>query len=673
VGRQPDSPKIQDSLGARGLSGFLLGASLPECSPEREQMHYELLLQFMAITTGAAGLLWIRDFATAPPALTAAGAVLICGVALLMAYVRRKWARRIGFAFYGALVLMIGRAALDLGGSTGSALVLACVPPLLASLTLGPGAGWAVCGLTLACFVGILSRGPIASQFDRLRFLDEIAMTVFTTALGHTLARSFDAYEAAIVRRRNALGELEARRVVMAQAIYEDLEPRVEKLVNAFDASSDGGASLTLVEKSVDSVAGALRRAKSLTKSEAIESLPQGDQDVSIRRDAMRLWLRLGAAFMGFIIVRNAAFGVAFAPSLLSFSACLLFDYWLGRPRSARHLEGTALAIGFIATIPLVAHIYGYGARADAPPLVVAPATVLFTSLLSRGGAAFVVVFLNLCILAWVGLGHTLTLPEYRRLGDLGLIFFAEALALRRVFALRAGYGETLRSQAELIAKAQRQYRRLAGTLFHDANNFLQALALYSLHHLERDVPSGRSLSRRVERLVRVSKGFLTGISPEVELQTLTIREAFVLLEEAFVPLMRAKDITFELRNSINDSFVCETNLLVESVLGNLVNNAVKFSAPGSAIVLGAERRGAEVCICVSDSGAGFTDEVLAAGDGDGALPSRTGTGGEIGQGYGLRLAREHLERMGGRLHVGNKEGGGAECLVFLKAANPGE
>jgi signal transduction histidine kinase len=50
-------------------------------------------------------------------------------------------------------------------------------------------------------------------------------------------------------------------------------------------------------------------------------------------------------------------------------------------------------------------------------------------------------------------------------------------------------------------------------------------------------------------------------------------------------------------------------------------------------------------------------------------LPSQAGTQGEAGQGLGLALAQEHLQRMGGRLSLMERDGGGLLARVTLEAA----
>src|SRR6185369_7021660 len=66
-----------------------------------------------------------------------------------------------------------------------------------------------------------------------LRFIDEVAMTLFTAGLAHTLIRTFVACEAALTKRGVELATLREQRQAMTLAIYEQLEPLAQGLVQA--------------------------------------------------------------------------------------------------------------------------------------------------------------------------------------------------------------------------------------------------------------------------------------------------------------------------------------------------------------------------------------------------------------------------------------------------------
>jgi len=320
----------------------------------------------------------------------------------------------------------------------------------------------------------------------------------------------------------------------------------------------------------------------------------------------------------------------------------------------------------------MIAHIQEFGGTPDAPPLVVAPAIVLFTAVLSQGPAAFALVALNVGILIWVGRAGPMSLKQVRLLGDLGLIFVVVVLAETRVFALRRRYAEALVEQRRALAEAARQQRRLAGTLFHDVSNHVQMLTFYvDFDDLSAELRHARSLGHRVQRLITLSKEFLlpgAGVyTPRLE--AICLADAVESVQEAFGPRIEAKRLNFQTGPGLELRVRAQVELLIESVLGNLISNAIKFSNPDAVISLTCQQVGREVRVVVADAGPGLPPEVLRRMGEDGALPSQAGTAGESGQGFGLQLAFDHLQRMGGRLELRNRQGGGAEATVWLPAA----
>jgi signal transduction histidine kinase len=635
-------------------------------------MEARLLRQMLILSSVVCALLTVREIVTASP-VTAVGlaTALSVGLAVLPQRFRARlpW---IGPFFFGSLSVLISKAALDLGGATGPALSLGFIPGFLAVLVLGPYWGWGICAAMLAGFAWLGTTTPLPTIVDSARFGDEVAMTVFAVGLGHTLIRSFLAYEMMIERRRTALLRLEERRLEMARVIYDDLEPAAAELVQAVPEPNADPAERGAFERALDNLTLALRRTKSLARKEPSEAAYFESSDPHIRSRTMRIWLRLGGLLMVFFTIRNASFGQPVSPPLFLIVVCLGFDFWLGRPSAVRKLEGIALALGVALTAPLLVHVQTYGRTPNMPALVLAPSAILFTALLSQGPATWLVTAFNWGFLAWVAVGRALTLSEIRLIGDLGVSFVVVTISLGAVVSLRSGYARTLLEQANSRGEALRQHRRLAGTLFHDANNHLQSIVLYSMDgNTSSESTRARSLSRRVERLIRLSKQFLVSRAEAPPVLTrLSVREAFALLEEAFGPQLRLKQQKLELVAGAELEMSVDADLFVESVLGNLVSNAVKFSPLGSTIQFSAEKRGGEVRVVLQDSGPGLPPEIFAAQSGEGALPTRRGTRGEEGQGFGLRLAHEHVERMGGRLEIRNAFNVGTECVVWLKTAS---
>ena len=107
----------------------------------------------------------------------------------------------------------------------------------------------------------------------------------------------------------------------------------------------------------------------------------------------------------------------------------------------------------------------------------------------------------------------------------------------------------------------------------------------------------------------------------------------------------------------------------LEQVLGNLLENAVKYSPEGSEILVSVETRDGQVVTSVSDRGIGIpTDELNQVFERfhRGRQVSSTNYGG---LGLGLYITKQIVERHGGTISVESKEGAGTTFSFALPLA----
>lgn len=136
------------------------------------------------------------------------------------------------------------------------------------------------------------------------------------------------------------------------------------------------------------------------------------------------------------------------------------------------------------------------------------------------------------------------------------------------------------------------------------------------------------------------------------------IREALVLLE----PKWNAKQLVLDL--DMEEVICTGPQTLLFQVWTNLIGNAIKFSANGGSIRIRLTHADAEIHVLISDDGIGMTEETMShifekfyQGD-----SSRK----EQGNGLGLALCKEILERADGKIYVDSSLGNGATFLVVL-------
>jgi signal transduction histidine kinase len=110
---------------------------------------------------------------------------------------------------------------------------------------------------------------------------------------------------------------------------------------------------------------------------------------------------------------------------------------------------------------------------------------------------------------------------------------------------------------------------------------------------------------------------------------------------------------------------------MIDTILRNLLGNAVKFTAPKGRIQIITNCCPDRIEIAVRDNGTGMTADEVAALFGGSEWNSTAGTNGEIGTGLGLRLCRTFAARHGAELTVESEPGVGSTFAFSLPRTAP--
>jgi signal transduction histidine kinase len=127
-------------------------------------------------------------------------------------------------------------------------------------------------------------------------------------------------------------------------------------------------------------------------------------------------------------------------------------------------------------------------------------------------------------------------------------------------------------------------------------------------------------------------------------------------------------DRRFHLNVPTTETIVNGDRDRLEQVIGNLLENAIKYSPEGSEIFINVEHRGDQVITSVCDRGIGIpTDELSQVFERfhRGRQVSSTNYGG---LGLGLYITRQIVDRHGGAIWVESKEGSGTTFFFSMPA-----
>lgn len=202
--------------------------------------------------------------------------------------------------------------------------------------------------------------------------------------------------------------------------------------------------------------------------------------------------------------------------------------------------------------------------------------------------------------------------------------------------------------------------------------SFLELLNEFDLSLEERESIERQLLNRTKEtsfllsNLLSWTKGQMDRVS--VKTEAINLRK---FVDRTLAPL---REVSQEKNIRINTSICRSHHILADEnmlqiVLRNLVNNALKFSNPGTEIQVSTELMGRECRISIADQGLGMSQEkqktiFSAAGS------STFGTANERGAGLGLLLCRDFIDYQAGKIGFSSIEGSGSTFFVQMPVAD---
>jgi signal transduction histidine kinase len=209
----------------------------------------------------------------------------------------------------------------------------------------------------------------------------------------------------------------------------------------------------------------------------------------------------------------------------------------------------------------------------------------------------------------------------------------APVAAVQSQFAvLRGGFaGQLTEKQQTLIERAARRMDRLQALL-------RDLLALGSLKDRLPQHPTAElNLAELVRRVVEINQ-------PEAEAQGVSLT---VELPDAPVPFRTTDEDVYRL-------------------VGNLIENAVKYTPPGGQVSVRVRSEASRVTLIVSDTGVGISPEALPHIFEEFYRAANVKEMGTEGTGLGLSLVKRIVDLYGGEVFVGSELGRGTTFTVTL-------
>jgi two-component system, NtrC family, sensor histidine kinase KinB len=170
-------------------------------------------------------------------------------------------------------------------------------------------------------------------------------------------------------------------------------------------------------------------------------------------------------------------------------------------------------------------------------------------------------------------------------------------------------------------------------------------------------------LFRIIESLLDLSR--MESGRSEIQMSPVTAEQLVIQAVEEMRSAFLDRGITLAIDVSPDVPSVLADTLRLQSVFGNLLNNALRNTSAGGKVSITAQPEGDMVCFAVEDDGAGIPEEYLPhIFDKFFRVPGRER---ESESGLGLAIVKEIVEAHGGKIDVKSQLGKGSRFTFTLR------
>jgi signal transduction histidine kinase len=225
------------------------------------------------------------------------------------------------------------------------------------------------------------------------------------------------------------------------------------------------------------------------------------------------------------------------------------------------------------------------------------------------------------------------------------------------------------------------QKEKLLRVVVHDISNALQALIFHTSRlSLSSDPKVTEVSAKMLKNITSISdithhvRELERSKSRPVKLLQVGIQDCLDEIKELFIERYNKKNIHLHLVNKapLDVCIKVERVMFVHSVLSNIISNALKFSHPGSEVILNVYESKGVVYFDTLDYGTGMNAKMLSNLFEHEIAFSVPGTSGERGSGLGMPLVKNYTELFGGQVQAFSTTGvelSGTRIVVSLPAS----
>jgi len=232
-----------------------------------------------------------------------------------------------------------------------------------------------------------------------------------------------------------------------------------------------------------------------------------------------------------------------------------------------------------------------------------------------------------------------------------------------------------INKQKQELEYTNREKDRLFSIIGHDLRSPLNSIQGYLeiLNATELSAKDRNEIQHQLHGLTANTSHLLNNLllwssksRNKLKLKPIDLNEITLEVVDLIEPQAYKKGIEINCTTTAKPVFVQAEKDMLQLVVRNLLNNAVKFTPEKGKVDLWYEANGKSVKVFVQDNGAGIPEnkkkDIFTS-----QAKSTRGTAEESGVGLGLVLCHEFMEVMGGSIHFESTENEGSTFVVSLQ------
>jgi ligand-binding sensor domain-containing protein/signal transduction histidine kinase len=246
----------------------------------------------------------------------------------------------------------------------------------------------------------------------------------------------------------------------------------------------------------------------------------------------------------------------------------------------------------------------------------------------------------------------------------------------QEIFAANQRLTESQRQLSELNATKDKFFSIVAHDLKNPFTSLLSISEMMSVNYNTLDeedkISSLTSFHRSARRIYELLENLLTWSRSQtgrIEFNPADFNISNLAMEcmKLFILPAEKKGITLQL-NAKDNILAFGDPEMINTVIRNLLDNAIKYSNRGGTVELGVRMEDGLIRVAVRDQGVGIPEVDLRGLFNLASQSVSKGTGGERGTGLGLIICKEFVEKNGGRLIVKSEPDKGSTFSFYLQA-----